>query len=109
MPRAPDNLATIEYHPEFASDLSSALAWLDEKDPTLGDALLAELEKALLRIRRCPQAFHYSYAGARGCLVARFRYFIHFDYDPDRHVVTVLVLSHTSRKPAYWAQRLKQP
>jgi hypothetical protein len=99
---------SIEYHSAFALELDEAARYLEEK-AGLRDALMQCAEEAALRIQGNTQVFRIDRKmDARRCIVRRFPYVLYFDYDATRNHVFVYVLAHTSRKPAFWVNRLKK-
>ncbi len=100
-------LPGVAFHPLFSSDLDEAAEYLEAR-AGLGGALVDCVEEAILRIRKNPSLFHLDRKmEARKCLVRRFRYVIYFDYDSARNRVLIFVITHTSRRPSFWMNRLK--
>lgn len=102
---------SVRFSAEAASELESATAWYEERQPGLGQALLGAVETALgflgewplsgvlipdvasgLEIRRVP--------------VVRFPYQLPYVVLEDH--VRVLAVAHDRRRPGYWASRARE-
>ena len=95
--------------PEADREALEAALWYEEQRPGLGDDFLAERERVLEKVRESPHSFaplEY-YAGPheiRRCIMRRFPYAVIFVCRPDE--VVVVAVSHHSRRPLYWLDRL---
>jgi plasmid stabilization system protein ParE len=94
----------VEYHPQVASDLNSAIDHYNELRAGLGDVLRAEVYAAIDRIRLNPAQYREIEAGVRRCFVHRFPYSVLFRC-PAADVIRVLVIRHHRRRPTFGLRR----
>ncbi len=93
---------------EAEAELAAASDWYEQEREGLGDNLLAEAGRVLDAISASPTTWPIV-AGSkvvRRLLFTRFPYAAYFIIR-DEHVL-VLAFGHTSRRPGYWRNRLKQ-
>ena len=93
----------IEYHPEAHIDLIEAAWFYEQRVEGLGEALIEEVEAAILRRRNDPLRFPVAHRDRRRCPVNRFPYSVY-----DRLVgdtIRVLGIRHHSQEPESWMQR----
>jgi len=101
----------IKLHPEAAEELLEAAAWYDDERPGPGDEFLDEMTRWLDVIAEAPSTWpKWSDAPdivppIRKVLTDRFPYAI--AYQSESSCVWVLGFVHTSRRPFYWANRVK--
>jgi toxin ParE1/3/4 len=88
----------IEYHPLTASDLNSAVAHHNDRQPGLGDRQRSEVYAAIERIGENPQQYPTIERGIRRSLVHRFPYSVLFRI-VNRDSVQILVIRHHRRHP----------
>lgn len=94
----------VEYHPQAASDLNSAVEHYNGLQPGLGDALRLEVYAAISRIRSNPLQHREIEGGIRRCFVQRFPYSVLFRC-PAPDVVRVLIIRHHRRHPNFGLSR----
>lgn len=58
----------VEYHPQMANDLNSAIAHYNEVRPGLGDALRAEVYASIDRLLFNPEQYAVIESDIRRCL-----------------------------------------
>lgn len=95
----------VTFHSEAEWDLHQAVGYYETLRTGLGLELSQEVEAAILRVLRNPQAFtvHDSKRGIRKCLVRRFPYTVFFtEYE---ETLWIAAIAHQSRKPHYWHNR----
>ncbi|MBI5775291.1 MAG: type II toxin-antitoxin system RelE/ParE family toxin [Verrucomicrobia bacterium] len=88
---------------EAKVELAEGMAWYDEQVPGLSLDFLAEVERAIQRLRQNPQWCPPHKFGFRKQCVRRFPYRIYFMDQAD--MIWVAAVAHTSRKPDYWTTR----
>ena len=89
-----------------------AALWYDDRERGRGDDFLDELHAALTEILAAPTRFslletipqQYSESAVRRHVMRRYRYLIIFRVVADD--VEVIAVSHPSRQPNYWMDRL---
>jgi plasmid stabilization system protein ParE len=93
---------------EADAELSAAADWYEQEREGLGDELLAEADRVLNAIAASPNTWAFAPGSkvVRRFLFTRFPYVAYFVTRED--LVLVVAFGHTSRKPGYWRDRLKQ-
>ncbi|MDR3416144.1 MAG: type II toxin-antitoxin system RelE/ParE family toxin [Nevskia sp.] len=94
----------VEYHPETADDLNSAVSHYNALRPGLGDALRAQVYAAVDRILGRPLTYPRIEGEIRRCLVHRFPYSILFRVVTSENI-RILVIRHHRRHPAFGLSR----
>jgi hypothetical protein len=92
------------------SEVHRTIAWYDDQRAGLGDEFLQELKLAFERIEAAPDRFGRVLSSPtkddiRGCRLKRFPYLVYYRLRSEG--VLVIAISHTSRKPFYWLNRLR--
>ena len=64
----------LRWHAEARAEADAAAAFYNDKQPDLAQRFLDDLEEALHRIQRHPQAYRQVEAAIRKCRVAHFPY-----------------------------------
>ncbi|MBW3540688.1 MAG: type II toxin-antitoxin system RelE/ParE family toxin [Planctomycetes bacterium] len=88
-------------------------AWYDQRQPGLGGEFLDELDRVIRRIRESPlslpllETIEAAGPAIRRCALHRFPYIVIFEFDADADELCIAAVSHTSRNPRYWLERLK--
>lgn len=95
------------FHPFFADDFLDAFDYHRIIDVGLAQALASEIKAALNRIEERPLACRCDETGCRRFLISRFRYTIHFAYEGSAEELFIIALTHTSRMPGFWLDRIK--
>jgi hypothetical protein len=97
---------TIEFNPEFYSDIEQAIDWYNEKHPGLGDKFFTAVKKHTEKLSFYPLHFAVKYDNIRCMNIKKFPYLIHYRVDEVLKIVKVEALFHTSRNPNIWNKRL---
>lgn len=84
-------------------EITEAVTFYNERVEGLGKQLISELEQALVRIRRQPQAGREMSGGPRRNFLHRFPYAIL--YREEEGKIVVVAFMHKHRKPNYWIDR----
>lgn len=97
----------VEVHAAALDELEEAAAWYEARRPGLGLAFVAEIEQVIAAVADHPLAFPQwkPEDPARRALTRRFPYAVFFDLE--HHRVVVMAIAHTSRRPGYWAERVR--
>ncbi len=80
------------------------VVYYNEQEPGLGAAFAQEVEEATARALAFPEAGSPATKNTKLVFVKRFPFSV--VYRPDREGIVVFAVSHHSRKPEYWAQRV---
>jgi plasmid stabilization system protein ParE len=96
--------AELIFAPEVEHDLAEAYAWYEGQRAGLGEEFLSCVDACLQAIRRGPETHAVIHENYRRGLVRRFPYAVFYEYVND--TVTVYCISHSSRDPRKWRQRL---
>jgi toxin ParE1/3/4 len=94
----------VNVHSAARRELAEAMAWYDERCKGLGLDLLAEFQKAAVKLRRnpghCPRHKRTDFRRRR---MERFPYLIFFLELPD--CFWIAAVAHGARQPDYWIER----
>lgn len=88
---------TAIVRPEAEADLSSALAWYEEKRKGLGYDFVLQVDAGIRFIERNAEIHPSDYKGARSHLIKRFPYRIIYFTEEER--VIILGILHGKRSP----------
>jgi toxin ParE1/3/4 len=91
------------WHGEARAEAEAAAAFYNEKQPGLAQRFLDDLEDALQRIQRHPQAYRLVEGDIRKCRVAHFPYGIIYRVRSD--LIEIIAVMHLRQSPGYWKQR----
>jgi len=96
----------IELHPEVHPELENSRAWYERHSNKLADRFLKEIDFAIDRILKSPQAWpvYSKQESIHRYFLRRFPYAIIYRVLPD--TIQILAVSHESRRPDYWQRRL---
>jgi toxin ParE1/3/4 len=94
----------VEYHQGATSDVKSAVEWYRQRNPKLALEFIEELHRAAVTIRQFPERWPLGKNNTRRFLLWRFPFAV--IYSEQESVVTIWAVTHGSRHPEYWAQRL---
>jgi plasmid stabilization system protein ParE len=96
-------LYNLKFHPDVASEISSAYSWYQKQAEGLGDDFLDELESAYQIITEFPHTWPLFQNKFRRHLLPKFPFsVIYREYNNSIYIVAVM---HNSRKPGYWLSR----
>ncbi len=90
--------------PEAEQDIAEAYGWYETRRIGLGEEFLSRIDACIQKLLRNPEMYSLVHEGYRRGLVRQFPYAIFYEYVGG--VVTVYCISHTSRDPEKWRQRL---
>src|ERR1700730_16790039 len=93
------------FHPLADKEVDEIIGYYDDlEDTPLGDVFFAELQNALTRVLKHPDAWQQVWPSARRCLLNRFPYQLVYQQRPDG--VLIVAVMHLHREPNYWVDRL---
>ncbi len=93
------------YHPHARNELISSALFYDERNQGLGERFLKAVEATETMIRRHPRLGTPFEAGTRKLRIKKFPYAMIYKEYPE--FIKVFAVAHFSRKPGYWAGRVK--
>ena len=96
---------SFSFHPEAEAAFEAAVAWYEERASNLGLDFASEVRQAISLAETMPFVWTRIKGNVRRVLVNRFPYGIL--YAPEEGHLFVVAVMHLSRKPAYWAERVK--
>ena len=91
------------FHPDASLEYGEAVDYYIDINPLLADAFVAEVEHAILMIRKYPNRWRSVAGNVRRYLVHRFPFGIYYISDCDE--INIFAIMHLSRKPDYWFTR----
>ena len=94
---------TFDFHPEAEAELTEAMDFYEEVQPSLGEEFSMEILASISGILSYPSAWPVLEGDVRRCLVHRFPYGIL--YCVESGLVHVLAVMHLHRRPGYWKER----
>jgi len=95
----------VAYHDGASRDVKAAVAWYQKRSPKAALDLIGELHQAVETIRKAPDRWPAGKNNTKRFLLWRFPFSI--IYSEQESVITVWAVAHGSRRPEYWAPRLK--
>ena len=96
----------LEYHPESTAESGEAIDWYWSRSPLAALDFADELESALARLQNTPQVCPPYLHSTRRMILDRFPFSVVFR--ERLHDIQIIAVAHASRRPGYWANRLKQ-
>jgi plasmid stabilization system protein ParE len=93
----------LRWHANARAEADAAVAFYNEKHPRLAQRFLDDLEVALHRIRRLPNAYHVVEGDLRKCRVPHFPYGV--IYRTRAGMIEIIAVMHLRRSPGYWRHR----
>jgi toxin ParE1/3/4 len=95
----------VEYHEGASADVKAAVAWYQKRSPKAAVDFIEELHRAADTISEAPDRWPLGTNNTRRFLLWRFPFSI--IYSERESVITIWAVAHGSRRPEYWARRLK--
>ena len=91
------------YHPQALIEVGEAAAYYRDIEPDLARRFLKEVDDAIARIERLPEAWPLVTRYSRRCLLTRFPYALIYELH-DGHAL-IIAVTHLSRDQSYWHSR----
>ena len=92
------------FHEAADAELAEAVLYYDRRAPGLGDRLVAEVKSATRSIEQYPEIASIIEGGVRAKVLLRFPYSLMYIVEP--HEIFIVAVSHHSKRPSYWADRI---
>ncbi|HTW57007.1 MAG TPA: type II toxin-antitoxin system RelE/ParE family toxin [Terriglobales bacterium] len=99
------SVRAVAYHEGATADVKQAVAWYQKRSPKAALDFIEELHRAAETIRDAPDRWPAGKNNTRRFLLWRFPFSI--IYSERESVITIWAVAHGSRRPEYWARRLK--
>ena len=96
---------SVRYHQGASADVKSAVTWYRKGSPKAASDFVAELDRAAVTIREGPERWPLGKGKTRRFLLWRFPFSI--IYSEQEGAIIIWAVAHGSRRPEYWARRLK--
>ena len=93
------------FDPGAEADLSEAVAWYEARCPGLGLEFADVVRAALQTISANPERWPRRTQNTRQYRLQRFPYAVVYLEQAD--AIWIVAVAHQSRKPSYWAERLR--
>lgn len=97
---------TLRVLREARDDIVAAAQWYEDREPGLGEALIAEIDRLFVRIAGGPERFPILYRTARRALTRRFPYAVYFLGDGAD--IVILAVLHQRRDRSVLDERLEE-
>ncbi len=95
----------VAYHRLAAAELIESARFYDRHRSKLGDEFLSAVGAVQELIRTHPQLGRLGILGTLSFRTRRFPYRVVYELQPDR--IWIVAVAHLSRRPGYWARRLR--
>ena len=96
----------FRFHGLATQEIRAATAWYAKQREQLPREFQQEIQSTLFKIQRNREFFPVDFEDVRSALMDRFPFCIYFTMFEE--FIWVLAVSHTSREPYYWADRLPE-
>lgn len=92
------------FHTLADKEIDEIVEYYDGVEEPLGHEFYNELQNAITRVVRLPDAWQKVWPSARRCLLNRFPYQLVYQQRPDG--ILIVAVMHLRREPNYWVDRL---
>jgi toxin ParE1/3/4 len=99
------NTKLIEFHEGAAADVKNAVVWYRSRSRKAAADFVKEPQRAATTIRDAPGRWPSERNNTRRFLLWRFPFTV--IYSNDQLTVTIWAVAHASRRPDYWAGRIR--
>lgn len=98
-------MKAVEVVPPAREELSAAIEWYEAQSPGLGLEFLTFVDDAFEAIAHAPAGYPVwdNDERVRRFVLDKFPYAIFYRERP--HLIEVIAIAHTARKPGYWIER----
>ena len=97
-------MRNARFHREASEEIYRAGEYLEDQRPEYGDLFKAEIRSAFRELAIARERWPVRMLGYRKYLTTRFKYLIW--YRETEEEIFVIAVHHSSRKPAYWKDRI---
>jgi plasmid stabilization system protein ParE len=94
---------SVEFHPEAIAEARAAYEWYADRDLSVANAFIAELDRAITEAQTAPERWPRHLHRTRKYLFRRFPYGV--VYRITETSIQVLAVAHGRRRPGYWRTR----
>ncbi len=98
-----DDRPRVVLDPRAEKDVEAAVDWYDQHASGVGDRFIESLDSVLDTIAEYPEMYPKTEGNIRRALLKRFPYVVYYSFVG--HVIRVIAILHTSRRPDYWKDR----
>jgi len=95
----------VRYHPAAEDELLNEIGYLELRAKGLGRRFFAEVRRAESLIAQYPESAREILPGIRKRVLRKFRYALMYSIEKDG--LLILAVAHHSRRPGYWAHRVR--
>ncbi len=95
----------IELYPEAEQEMEEATRYYAERNPVAAKFFVEAFEAAIRAILEFPNAWPRLHDNVRRRSIDGFPYWV--IYEATETTVEVISISHSSRRPGYWKERVK--
>jgi len=95
----------VAYHRLAAKELVKSALFYDSRRAGLGDEFVSEVDVAVAGVRANTDLGRRGVHGTQSCRTKRFPFRVVYLVQPDR--IWIVAVAHLSRRPGYWAGRVK--
>ena len=96
-----------KFHPDAAKEYGDATRWYADRDLQLAFRFIEAVEETISRVVDAPTRWRVIEEDVRRCLTRVFPYAVHYTIESD--FILVVAVSHCSREPGYWRDRITKP
>ena len=96
---------SVRLHPDAIAEAKAAYDWYAERNPSVANAFISELDHAISQIQKTPERWAMHLRGTRKFLLRRFPYAV--VYRITQSTIQVIAVAHGRRRPGYWKSRLQ--
>jgi len=93
----------VRLHPRAEDDAAAAYRWYVERNPTIAEIFLVEINSAIERIAETPRRWPRIAPAFQRCPLGRFPFSVVYR-QTSRHI-EILAIAHHRRRPGFWAGR----
>jgi plasmid stabilization system protein ParE len=94
------------FHPEAKFELEQSVEYYENQQANLGVEFLGEVYSTIQRINKYPYAYSFQSNNTRRSLTNRFPFAVIYQIRQDE--IFIVAVTHLSRKPGYWKERIKK-
>jgi len=91
--------------PDAKRDIREAALWYNKKQAGLGKRFIDQVRRTVKFIKKNPKACSIRYKSTRTVVLNIFPFMLHYIFDEENKIVTIIAVLHTSRNPELWNKR----